>query len=205
VNAKLAKVLSYVGHPGFMPTAYFAVLLFMSKALMPFAVNHKLMILALIANVTLFLPLLIMVLLMQRGYIDSLHVPKKEQRQVPFFMITMAYAVLALIFHQKMSVLPLFAQSMTGMALTQALATLITPYFKISMHGLGLGGLLGGMIALQLGLPEIDLAIPIIGGVFFAGAVLSARLALNAHSVAQVFSGLALGAAVNALSVWAGL
>jgi len=86
---------------------------------------------------------------------------------------------------------------MATIAITQALCTIITTRFKISIHAAALSGMLGVLMALELTLAELDLFIPIILNIVALGTAMTARLALNAHTPKQVLYGFLLGFGLN--------
>lgn len=86
---------------------------------------------------------------------------------------------------------------MATMAITQAVCTIITTKFKISIHATALSGMLGVLLALEMNLSELDLFMPILVTVLATGLSMSARLALNAHTPKQVLYGFLVGFGLN--------
>ncbi|MGB0522850.1 MAG: hypothetical protein ACPGJS_07810 [Flammeovirgaceae bacterium] len=197
MNRSVATAISYLTHPGFVPVILFAILMFMGKGMFPDKLEYQLTMLGFIFNFTFLLPFLIIYFLYTRRAISSLKIPNREERIVPFGIITICYTVLVFLFNYKLPSLYLFTQIMATIAITQALCTIITTKFKISIHATALSGMLGVLMALELSLTELDLFFPILITIIAGGLSMSARLALNAHTPQQVLYGFLLGFGLN--------
>ncbi|MDQ4141322.1 MAG: hypothetical protein M3142_12475, partial [Bacteroidota bacterium] len=73
----------------------------------------------------------------------------------------------------------------------------ISYFWKISAHSVGMGGALGFIILLHTWQPEERTLYLVSGTILLSGIVLSARLALNAHTPSQVYTGFLLGLALG--------
>lgn len=197
MNKSIANIISYATHPGFVPVALFAILMFLGKGMFPDNLEYQLTMLGFIFNFTFLLPFLIIYFLYSRKMISSLKIPSREERIVPFGIITICYTLLVFLFNYKLPSLYIFTQIMATIAITQALCTIITTKFKISIHATALSGMLGVLIALELNLTELDLLFPILIILLLLGASMTARLALNAHTPKQVLYGSLLGFGLN--------
>lgn len=81
-----------------------------------------------------------------------------------------------------------------GAGVATIIAMLITFKWKISAHTTAIGGLVGMMMWFATsGLADVNVMIMLSVGIVLAGAMASARLALNRHTLAQTLAGLALG------------
>ena len=79
-------------------------------------------------------------------------------------------------------------------AVTVFLTLVVSIWWKISIHMIGIGGLLGAVAALSIKFVA-DQQLIIMGLVLIAGLIAYSRLFLNAHNPSQVYSGLGLGIA----------
>lgn len=180
-----------------MPVILFAILMFLGKGIFPVKFEYQLTMLGFIFNFTFLIPFLIIYFLYSRKMISSLKIPTREERIVPFGIITICYTALVFLFNYKLPGLYLFTQIMATIAITQAICTIITTKFKISIHATALSGMLGVLMGLELHLAELDLFFPIIVTVIAAGLSMSARLTLNAHTPKQVLYGFLVGFGLN--------
>jgi hypothetical protein len=196
VTRGLAMALSALFHPLLVPSYLYYIVCYQ----LPGVVLHPLLpdrwiVLAVVLLFTLVLPTIGSVALLRFGLIDSLEMPVRQQRAWPLLLATISFSVVAFLLHRPALFDALLGQMMTGMSLAVGLTFLITLRWKISAHGVGVGGGLGLLALLYLGGAAGSLALWwLLGSVLVAGAVLSARLALNAHTEAQAWAGLALGA-----------
>lgn len=139
-------------------------------------------------------------LLLWGGYISSLELRERRQRPIPLLLATISFAVAAFVLSQHPeSIDVLLRYMMLGMTGAVALTLLISLRWKISAHGVGMGGAVGLLALLYVGQTGGPATLWwLAGSILLAGAVLSARLALNAHTPAQVWAGFGLGAGLVA-------
>nr|WP_304608551.1 hypothetical protein [Pontibacter anaerobius] len=159
-------------------------------------------VLAMIFFTTFVLPAAGAFAMVRLGYLDSMEMDRREQRGFPLLFTAVCYAATSYLFYREPAYDAVFYFVMGIIAASVFLAFAISQFWKISAHSIGLGGTLGLLLVLHQLAPEAMLIYPIIAVVFVAGAVMSARLALQAHTPAQVYAGfgsgllLALGSSV---------
>ncbi|MEP2026487.1 MAG: phosphatase PAP2 family protein [Reichenbachiella sp.] len=71
--------------------------------------------------------------------------------------------------------------------------TIITLWFKVSMHAAGVSGVVGFFLVFGIKFPNSMALYPLLTFLILAGLVMSARLQLNAHSPKEVLAGLCIG------------
>jgi hypothetical protein len=79
-----------------------------------------------------------------------------------------------------------------GSLITVILALIISLGWKISMHMLGMGGLVGALIGISQ-VTHLDFVMMVMIAVFCSGLTGFARLRLNAHNPMQVYAGFLAG------------
>jgi len=89
---------------------------------------------------------------------------------------------------------------MLGASLTVAACLIISYWWKISIHLVGIGGLIGFLIAFSLRL-YTDVLLSLIIAILIAGMLASARLYSKAHKPLQVYSGFLLGFVIMMLVI----
>lgn len=108
----------------------------------------------------------------------------------------MAFTLIPYIFSfYFLNRLPIVAEIpnfMLGASITIAIALIVSIWWKISIHMVGVGGIAGLFFALSLRF-YVDVTWLIIAAVIIAGWVACARLALNAHKPSQVYIGFFIG------------
>jgi membrane-associated phospholipid phosphatase len=80
-------------------------------------------------------------------------------------------------------------------------ATLVTFVYKISVHSLAICGMLGIFIPLNNATQDNDLLYATIGCLVIAGAVMSSRLQLNAHTPREILAGALSGFTISFISI----
>ena len=127
------------------------------------------------------------------GFIDSYEIDRREQRSKPLLFTAVCYAVTTYLFYSEPVFDQLFFFVMGVITASVFQAWFVSFFWKISAHGIGLGGALGVLLLVNKLTPEAGLLAPIVLVILVSGAVLSARLALHAHTPAQAYTGFATG------------
>ena len=83
-----------------------------------------------------------------------------------------------------------------------ALLTIITIFFKISVHAAGAGCMVGFLLSIALIFPEHNLMWALVTVVMLAGLIMSARLYLDEHTPVKVYSGFTLGLFISFFSLY---
>ncbi len=209
LTTSFARFLSILLHPLLMPTLLFGLLLFQAPGVVgmdAFSPALRLSLLVLIFIGTFAVPSLLIVYLVRTGYVSSLQLETLADRRLPYFLTALIYTFVAYLFAFRMqlvsTVAPEIAILLGSIAVSILLVGLISLYWQISAHGVGLGGVLGGIGGLMLKFSLTDLFLPMLLLVLLAGFVASARLKLNAHTPGQILAGLALGVTISLLAVF---
>jgi hypothetical protein len=195
-----ATVLSYIFHPVFMPVAMAYVLFFLSRDTNFAGVADQsfyrwLLILAL--N-TIFFPLLTVALLKGLGFIKSFQMTEPKDRIIPLIgcMIFYFWANLALGSNPEAPI-PLILHTLTLGSFWGIIAIfMINIFYKVSMHTTAAGAMLGLMLLLMFTSP-VNMVVPFFVALLVAGLIGTARMILGAHKIWEVWSGYALGFAVQ--------
>jgi len=187
----LAKIFSVVFHPLLM-LVYGMAIIFSAPTLfgyLPVQIKKLMFLIVLVNNV--FLPVSLLPFFMHRGIISSWTVNERKERTIPLILTTLLYGVTSYIIFRYQ--IPLFLKSYIFSAFFLSLiVTLINLWWKISLHSVGAGALLGIVLILSLrthtSLVEYLILVIITGGL-----VLSSRLKLNYHNPQQVWLGFLTG------------
>ncbi len=201
-------MLSIALHPLLMPTILFGILLFWVPATIgadAFNATVRVSLLSLIAVGTFGMPALLIFFLYRIGVLRSLTLNDRADRHLPYLFTGLIYSALTFLFARRLQavseVAPEMALVLGSITLSILLVALISLYWKISAHGVGIGGTLGALAGILSKFGETDLFGLILLFVLLAGLLASARLHLNAHTPAQVAAGLALGLTVSLSTV----
>lgn len=192
MNRQVAHLLSVFLHPVLMPTYALWFLLRQSSYLhyTTSPTEQAAVILIVLLN-TLLLPVAISYFMIRRGWIRSFEMEKKEERLVPF--ITNAFLMLVSYYLLRKWMVPkVYYLLMLGAAAAVVIAIIINFKWKISIHMIGIGGILGTFLGMSTFL-FVDLRIPLLFTLMIAGLLGTARLQLGAHTPLQIYAGFFVG------------
>jgi membrane-associated phospholipid phosphatase len=192
MGASLARLISVVFHPLLMPTYGFALIFFSNNYITNF-VNPvlKMLILGIIFIFTFLLPVINSFILLKMGRISSIRMDLPGERTMPYASTFLYYIVLFFLFYTE-DFHPVFKIMILGAALSILITLVVNLKWKISAHMTGIGGIAGAALGCMLSM-RIDLFLPFIIILFISGVVGYARLKLEAHTPAQVYTGFAAG------------
>ncbi len=188
---KFAKTISILFHPILMPS-WFTLILFSSNTyislLIPLQLKYVLF--SMIFITTAMFPLLFVLMMVKRKIVSDIYLRKREDRIYPF-AITALFYFLSYYLIRQLPLYDVFSLFLLGSTFLVFFSFLITFFWKISVHLMGIGGLLGGLTGLVIRL-NLDFTAMIIYGLLIAGLLGFARLQLNAHKPLQVYTGFIL-------------
>jgi membrane-associated phospholipid phosphatase len=208
LNTRLAQILSAVLHPLMMPTLIFTILfygapesiqnleMFNSSARVGM-LSLKMGLLILIFLQTFVLPVFTIYALHRFGFVGDLRMETLKDRRLPYLITVMIYTFIATFYTLKLKQFPEIGLIITGIAFSVACVAIISLYWKISAHAVGVSGTLGALIGIAVKYGNTELFYPILIVVLIMGLLISARLHLNAHTPSQVIAGSILGFIVS--------
>jgi membrane-associated phospholipid phosphatase len=191
MTEKLAKTISILFHPVFVPS-WFTLILFSSNTYIQLLIplQLKFVLISMIFITTAMFPLLFLLIMVRREIVSSFYLEKKEDRIYPLG-ITAIFYFLSYYLMRQLPLSDAFSLFLLGSTIIVIISLLITFFWKISTHLMGIGGLLGGLTGLAIHL-SIDLTWMIVYGLVISGLLGFARLQLNAHKPSQVYAGFML-------------
>ena len=146
---------------------------------------------------TVVFPVFTIYCLHRFGFVQDLRMETLEDRRLPYLITVVIYTFVATFFTLKLKQLPEVAIIMTGIAFSIAAVAIISIYWKISAHAVGISGILGALIGIVIKFSSYELFYPIIAVILIGGLLIAARLHLNAHTPAQVIAGSFLGLIIS--------
>lgn len=150
---------------------------------------------------TFIFPALNILMFKQFGTISSYSMESRRERIIPFVGISITYVVMTFLFHYKVSFSPNFNSLILLVTALVVAATAITFFYKISVHSLAMWGGIGIIMPLNKAIEQTYLLWPTALIIVAAGAVMSARLYLNAHTPRQIMMGALVGFGIGFLGV----
>ncbi len=197
---KLALATSYLLHPLLMPTNGLLLVFFVGniQGFNPYS-NDEDIETVYIVIISLFIatgivPIIIGLILKKLNYISNLHMPKREERIIPFIITSASYLGIIYLYTEvlHLNLDPKIYSFIAGATIAIIVGLVITLSWKISLHMIGIGGVVG-VIVLVSKLGESVLLYSLILTILLAGIIGFGRLFLKAHNMNQVIAGFFLG------------
>ncbi len=197
-----AKFISYVFHPVFIPVYVALFLMYWHPLVFAGAsANRKGLLLATIAvNCTLF-PLFTVFLAWKLKFVNTFLLQTRKDRIIPYALAMIFYFWCWYVLKNQQGLPVLLIRFLLGSFLTVIIAWIANIYFRISMHGLAVGGMAYFVSAVALlgdGNPGWYLA----ASWMVLGLVGTSRLILGAHHPSDVYAGIIFGMVAQLISWW---
>lgn len=208
----LSNLISWIFLPLFMPV--YALILtmyipsleegsFQNKTIYLLEPRLKLALLGIFFLFSFLAPAISLVILKRNNKISNLEIDNRSERSIPILITAIYSAVLAwfLIAKTPEGILPAAIYLLpAGGTVAILLVLFITRFDKISLHALGVGMLMGFLIAYFQTQAQFQLSILILATIL-SGLVMSARLFLGKHNLRQCLMGYFLGMLVIYLTI----
>ena len=187
-----SRIISYVFHPGLMPTIGLALILSLDTYL-KFTIQPRTqvyLLVMLLINTFLF-PGFILLLLKARGVIGSVHLTDRKDRVVPFG-IALIFYVFSYTLVQEVPLPPIVSSIFLGITLSVFISFVLTFWVKVSIHMVGITGVLAALIAIYLQF-SANFHQAIVLTALACGFVGYARITLKAHRLSEIGLGTLVG------------
>lgn len=188
---KIARIISIVVHPLLMP--FLGVVIIFKSGTYISVIDPRLMnsTLLIIFILTVVLPLSFMPFYLYTRLVRNVEMNSTRERVIPYFMTF----VLFYITHIIVKRLPLdyfFSVYLFAASIAVLILVIISYFWKISAHMVGIGGFTGLVISLTLRFNANFMVILIIA-IILSGITGYSRLILTSHKPSQVYTGFGLG------------
>jgi hypothetical protein len=128
------------------------------------------------------------------GFIDSIFLRSQRDRIIPYITAGIFYFWMYLVFHNQLFVPLILPAFVFGAFLATSAALIANIYFKVSMHAIGVGGLLGLLLVILFYTHSaIAVAAPLMITLLITGLVCTSRLMVSDHKQGDIYAGLFLG------------
>lgn len=198
----VAKIISYIFHPLFIPTYIFWFLIKVFPYEFPGIEVYQLKLrLISVFWMTAFFPAFAVFLLWKLKFIHTIFLRTQKERIIPFFITMFFYwwmFYLSKNFKDQPKVLQFF---FFGICAATSIGVIVNNYIKISLHGMAMGGALTTIILFSLYYQQgFGLAIAIV--TILTGLVATSRFIAGSHTNTEMYSGILLGAFCQLLGYW---
>lgn len=198
-------MLSGLFHPLLVPTYMFALLMLVNPFLFGangFGEHRALLTLLMMVLYTAVIPMISVLLMVALNMVNSVMMEEKTERIGPLLLVMVLYFWVYYNLSNSNDVPTIFSTFLLGVVIALAMAFVINVLDKVSLHTVGMGGLVGmlmitmglfGANGIEMGNYTVGLGLLLVVGVVIAGLVGTARLALGAHDKVQIYTGYLVG------------
>ena len=198
----LAKLISFVFHPLFVGVMMAAYLIFVHPLyFVGFSEKEKMLKLLAVINNNFFFPLLVVALLRALGFNKSVLLKTQKERIVPYLASITFFFWTYYVFKNQPETPRVIVYMCRGMFFASSVALVLNNYYKISMHGIGVGGIIG-LMALTLVDGTLYSGIPFMVAIFVTGLVVTARKIVSDHQWFDIITGFLLGFLCQFVALW---
>ena len=196
---KLTQLISILLHPMYMPILALHLTLLVLPSLAFTLSQNLLLIYGILIFSTMVLPLISIFWLMQKGKVSSLEMSNHKERSLPLFKTVIWMSFGYYLLQNLLFYTPILKAELLGAILIILLAAIISKFWKISLHLLGIGGVVGVFIALQI--IHGDFLYLLLLFILLSGLLGVARIKQKAHNYAQVYAGFLVGLSVELITL----
>jgi len=195
MELRIARLISFIFHPLFIPFYTFLLLLDTNSYFsLMIPLKGKLVLSGIILLTTVLLPFFTSLLLLRMKILHSFFPEIREERIYLLVNISIFY-YLSYYLLKGTPVSMVFSYFMLGSTFLVICALIITFFHRISLHMIGAGALTGVLLGLSLA-GSLDVPGPLLLVIFLAGLTGSARLRMNSQPPPEIYSGFLVGITV---------
>jgi len=199
----VAKIISYVFHPLFVPV-YIAWFLISVQPYMfgSFTTTEKMITVLRFFIMYSFFPLVTVLLAKALGFLDSIFLKTQKERVIPYIACGIYYFWMCYVLRNQDQFSKEVVQLSMAIFIASSIGLIVNIYMKVSMHAISVGILLAFMVLLAMTQPG-NYTVYLSTSFLMAGMVCTSRLILSDHTPAEIYIGLLVGCLSQWLAVWA--
>ena len=188
-----AHVFSYIFHPLFIPLYVTWFLAFVHPSYFSgFSVLGKKKLLLLITINAFVFPMITVLLLKALGFIDSIFLKTQKDRIIPYIASGTFFFWTQYVLREQNYVPRILVAFMFGVFISSSAALIANIYYKISMHAIGMGGLIGLFLVIMQQ-NSMLMTWPLSLVILLAGLVCTSRMIVSDHRPKEIYMGLLIG------------
>lgn len=190
---KISVFLSVTFQPLFMPFVAVLMILLLNDTLYNnIPVDTRKYIIFISFLFTIILPGLMFLLFHKMGWVSDFNLTVRKERIIPTFLVLLMFFTLYYLIRNSVEISKEFIYIVLGSIFGILIANIVTVFWKISIHSLGVFSVVGALIAISIATKE---SIPIFTYVFLFISILVgiSRIILKRHTPMQVILGSMLG------------
>jgi len=189
----IARIVSIVFHPLLVGVYLAFYMLFINDSLYRYMdPRGKVLILATIVNNNFIFPAVVVLLLKALGFVRSIYLETQKERIVPYMASIIFFFWTWYVFYNRPETPVPMKDMLQGIFYASIMALVANIYFKISMHAIGMGGLMGLMVILLFD-GGMESGVPLMASILMTGLVMSSRLIASDHQRGDIAAGFLVG------------
>ncbi len=196
-----ARLVSILFHPLFVGVLMAAYMIFWNPDFFVGQPGKRILRMITFVTNNLVFPLIVVLLLRGLGFSRSILMRTQRERIVPYMACITFFFWTWLVYHNLPDVPVELSDMCFGMFLAASAGMMLNSFFKISMHAIGVGGMMG-LVVVLLRTGHMQSALPVSAAILITGAVCTARLADSDHRGFDIVSGLLVGFLAQLISHW---
>lgn len=190
----IAHFISVIFHPLFIPVMVTWYLIYLQPGLFTgYSANEKQMVLIRVGYNTIFFPALTVLLLKAVGFLKNIYLKTQRERIIPYIATNIFYFWTYLVLKNHPGTPSVLTSFILGIFLASSFALIANIYFKISMHGLGVGAFTGVMLLLIFTGFPFTIFLPAMVVFVLTGVVATSRLIVSNHTPFEIYTGILIG------------
>jgi hypothetical protein len=188
-----AKFISFILHPLLVCVYMAFYVIYINPYYFQYSTPlNKFFQLVTVANNNFVFPVLVVLLLKGLGFNESIYLRTQKERIVPYMACIIFFFWTWYVFYNNVEIPQVLKDAMQGVFYAAIAGSIANIYIKISMHAMGMGGLLG-MIIVILFDGHLYHLWPLVASVLLTGIVISARMVASDHKNGDLLIGLITG------------
>jgi len=192
-----AKIISFVFHPLMFASYMMVIIGTYFPVMLSITPSSFKIILGFVFCFTFILPVANIIMFRYFGTISSFSMHSRSERLIPFIAISLIYIVMVFLFFKKLPLGMDFNKLMAIVAILVVTSTVITFFYKVSIHSIAASGMIGILLPMNKAIENNLLLWPTAIAMVIAGLIMSSRLYLNAHTFYEVLLGAFTGFSIG--------
>ena len=194
-RAALARLTSYVFNPLILPALSLFLVINEARDTALLEPAAKAWLLGTVAFGTCLFPLAGLYILYFFGYLRGPEIPDRHDRAVPFLSVTVSFLITFYVFAEHLPSGLTVLLLLSGAAFSVALVTMTTLFYKVSAHAAAAGAMAGFILGVS-GFYGQYLLYTFLFSILLSGLIMSARMTLRIHTLAESLAGWFIGFSV---------
>ena len=188
----IARIISYVFHPLFIPVYISWFLIFVNPLFPAINASDKwILLLRFVVMYTVF-PLITVLLAKGLGFIQSVYLKTQKDRIIPYIVCGIYYFWMWYVLKNQPEFPRYFVMLSLAIFIASFMGLILNSFMKVSMHTISVGVLITFILLLAF-LTDVNYGFYIAIAFLLAGAVSTARMINANHYPIEVYAGLIIG------------